>query len=100
MNNYSLVLPAVYFFVILGLSTYLLIRGITHTFVCLFAAAALIELIRSVGFFLMSLAPGGFSAHTSYMPALSAIGFLGMLAFTAGFVSLTIYLLRAQPPQA
>ncbi len=52
MTNISLALPAFYFFIILGLSTYLLIRGITHIFVCLFAAAALIELIRSMGFLL------------------------------------------------
>ena len=100
MSNYSLALPAFYFFVILGLCTYLLIRGVTHTFVCLFTAAALIELIRSMAFLLMSLAPGGFSANARYLPATTALGFLGMLLFIAGFVSLTIYLLRAQPPQA
>jgi hypothetical protein len=100
MNNYSLLLPAVYFFVILGLSTYLLIRGITHSFVCLFAVAALIELIRSMAFLLMSLAPGGFSANARYLPATSVLGFLGMLIFIAGFISLTIFLLRAQPPKA
>lgn len=66
MNNISLALPALYFFIILALSTYLLIRGITHTFVCLFAAAAVIELIRSMAFLLMSLAPGGFSANARY----------------------------------
>ena len=100
MNNISLALPALYFFIILALSTYLLIRGITHTFVCLFAAAALIELIRSMAFLAMSLAPGGFSANSRYLPAISAIGYFGMLVFIAGFVSLTTYLLRAQPPQA
>ncbi len=100
MNTVSLALPALYFFIILGLATYLLIRGITHTFVCLFAAAALIELIRSMGFLLLSLAPGGFSANARYFPVLTAVGFLGMLLFVAGFISLTTYLLRPQPPQA
>ncbi len=87
MNNISLALPALYFFIILALSTYLLIRGITHTFVCLFAAAALIELIRSMGFFLISLAP-----------TLSVIGFLGMVLFIGGFISLTMFLLRPATP--
>ena len=53
-----------------------------------------------MAFLLMSLAPGGFSANARYMPALSGIGFLGMLTFIAGFVSLTTWLLRTQPPQA
>jgi len=99
MNNLSLIVPAVYFFIILALATYLLIRGVTHIFVCLFAAAALIELIRSMGFFLISQAPGGFSANRVYMPILTGMGFLGMVIFITGFVSLTLYLLRAQPPQ-
>ena len=100
MNNLILTLPVLYFFIILGLSAYLLIRGVTHTFICLFAAAALIELIRSMAYLLMSLAPGGFSANARYMPVLSVIGFLGMLGFIAGFGSLTVWLLRAQPSEA
>ena len=98
MNNLSLLVPAVYFFIILALATYLLIRGVTHIFVCLFAAAALAELIRSMGFFLISQAPGGFSANSIYMPILTALGFLGMVLFIAGFLSLTLYLLRPASP--
>ena len=92
MNNFSLVVPALYFFIILGLCTYLLMRGITHAFVGWFAAAALIELLRSMALLLMNVAPGGLGAHTRYLPAASVIGYLGMLIFIVGFASLTRYL--------
>ena len=100
MNSLLYLLPAVYFLIILGLSTFLLVRGITHIFVCLFAAAALIELIRSMGFFFISQAPGGVGAYNTYMPIFSALGFIGMAIFIVGFLTLTLFLLRAQPPQS
>ncbi|MGI9086799.1 MAG: hypothetical protein ACR2HH_03500 [Chthoniobacterales bacterium] len=60
----------------------------------------MIELIRSAGFYLMSVAPGGFSANQSYLPILSAVGLIGMLIFLAGFFALTTFLLRPVTPAA
>lgn len=95
MNTLSLVLPFLCFFVVLGLCTYLLIRGITHSFVCLFALSALIDLLRSLALLVISRAPGGFSANASYLPAISIASFLGIFVFLGAFVSLTLFLLRA-----
>ncbi len=95
MNTILLVFALLYNFAILGLCTFLLVRGITHAFVCSFAVASLIELIRALLFLYVGTAPGGFNAHEVYLPVIAVFGFLGMSAFAAGFVLLTKYLLRA-----
>ena len=99
MDKISIFIPVLYHFAILGCFTYLLIRGVTHSFVCLFAAGALLELIRSGAYLAMSMAPGGFSANERYFPVISGIGYVGMLAFLAAFVAMTAHFLRPVPAQ-
>src|SRR4051812_41201974 len=98
MTTLSLAFPILYHLIVLGLCTYLFIRGFTQLFVCLFAGGALLELLRSLAFFAMNFAPGGFSANYHYFPIISAIGFLGMIVFLGGFVAMTVYLLAPTAP--
>lgn len=82
----------------IGLCTYLLIRGVTHLFVGLFAAGAFLHLIQTMGFLFLSHMAGGFSANTQYLPIISIVGIVGTIASAAAFISLTAFLLR--PPAA
>jgi len=100
MDLISLTLPLLYLLLVLGLFTFLLIRGVTHLFIALFAAGALIQVIPRLSFLAMHQAPGGFSANVRYLPILSALGMIGTLCFAAGFFALTIFLLRSAKPSA
>ena len=83
-----------YFLLVLGLCTFLIIRGVTHLFVGLFAGGALLHLLQSLGYLALNQAPGGYSANLRYFPILSLVGTLGTLVFAAGFVLLAGFLLR------
>ena len=74
MNIISLTLPLPYLLLVLGLCTYLLIRGITHLFVGLFAVGALLQMIPRLGFIALSEAPGGFAANSSHFHMFSIFG--------------------------
>ena len=95
MEFFGLAIPALYFLLLLALCTFLLMRGITHTFVGLFAAGAFLHVIQMLGFFFMRQAPGGFNANTRYFPIFSAIGAFGTIVSAAAFISLTMFLLRS-----
>ena len=94
MEILSLAIPALYYLLLLGLCTFLLIRGITHLFVGLFACGAFLHVIQMLGFFYVRQAPGGFSANAQYLPIFSAIGLFGTVVSAVAFVSLTMFLLR------
>ncbi len=98
MPGLAFALPALSVFVVLALQIYLLIRGIVHSFVGLFAASALLHLIQALGFLALELARGGISAHNRYLPMLSAFGILGGLVSLAGFVALALFLLKREKP--
>lgn len=100
MHTVMLLFPVLYFLSVLGLCTFLLIRGVTHLFVGLFAGGALLGLVSPLGFLVLQQAPGGFSANTRYLPFLNAFGMLGTCIFVAGFVSLAAFLLRVQKTSA
>jgi hypothetical protein len=85
MNNISIILPLLYLLFVLGLCTYLLIRGITHSFVAAFACAAFLQMIPHIGFLVLHELPGGFAANAQYYPILSIFGALGILCFAIGF---------------
>jgi hypothetical protein len=91
--------PLLYYGFVLALSTYLLIRGITHLFVPLFAVGALLELMRTLGF--MILQRGGFAENMHLVPIVSLVGTIGMLLSGGAFVALAAFLLRtatSKPP--
>ena len=94
MNVISLAFPVLYFLLVLALCVFLLVRGIAHYFVAFFAAGALIHLVQSLGFLALQQAPGGFGANSIYLPLLSIVGALGTVFFGAGFIALTLFLLR------
>jgi hypothetical protein len=98
MTTISLAFPVLYNLAVLGLCTYLFIRGFTQLFICLFAGGAALELIRSLAFLAINFAPGGFSANAHYFPIISAIGFLGMIVFLAGFAAMTMYFIKPTTP--
>jgi hypothetical protein len=89
---------ALYFLLLLALSTVLLIRGVTHLFVGLFACGAMLHVFQMFGFFYLRQAPGGYGANAQYFGILSAVGAFGTLLFAAAFVSLTLFLLRNKTP--
>ncbi len=89
--------PLLYNGFVLALCTYLLIRGATHSFVALFAASALLGLLRTLGFIIIQRAPGGFSDNMRFIPAVNVVGTIGVLLSVAGFVALAAYLLRNAP---
>lgn len=98
MELLRLSIGALYYLLILGLCTFLLIRGITHTFVGLFACGAFLQAVQMLGFVYLREAPGGWSANAHYFPLLSAVATFAMLIFAAGFVSLTFFLVRNKTP--
>jgi|SRR3712207_1449260 len=98
MEIIGLAIPALYFLFLLALCTLLLIRGVTHLFVGLFAAGAFLHIIQMLGFFYVRQAPGGYSANAQYFPIFSAIGAFGTIVSAVAFCSLTIFLLRNKTP--
>ncbi|MGZ4966402.1 MAG: hypothetical protein ACXWAV_07240 [Chthoniobacterales bacterium] len=95
MNSFAFVIPLLYSLFLLGLCTFLLIRGITHSFIACFAAGALLELIPQLGFLVLREMPGGFSAHAGYYPMLMIFGAFGTICFAAGFLLLAQFLLAS-----
>ncbi len=98
MELLSLSIGALYYLVLLGCCTLLLIRGVTHTFVALFACGAFLHVLQMLGFIYLRQAPGGFGANAQYFPLLSAAAMFGSIVFGAGFVALTLFLLRNKTP--
>ena len=94
MNTISLALAIIYLLLVLGLCTWLLMRGRAHSFVGLFALGALLELVPRVGFLTLQTVPGGLGANTQFFPLLSLFGIAGTLCFAGGFITLTNFLLR------
>jgi hypothetical protein len=95
MNLISLGIPALYYLFVLAILSFLLVRGITHLFVGLFAAGAFVHLLQSMVYLLLSRAPGGFGAYSQYFAILAIVGFVGTILFVAAFISLAAFLLRA-----
>ena len=95
MDTIRLAFTLLYLVFVLGLCTYLLIRGITHSFIALFACGALLHMIPQLGFFILSQMPGGFGANSQYFPMLAIFGLLGTLCFAGGFFLLTKFLLQS-----
>ncbi|MDQ6914082.1 MAG: hypothetical protein M3128_14540 [Verrucomicrobiota bacterium] len=91
--NFTSVIPLLDLLFLLGLFTYLLIRGVTHSVIACFAAGALLELIPHLGFLAMQQMPGGFSANQGYYPLLMIIASIGTLCFAAGFLLLAKFLM-------
>lgn len=98
METIALGIPALYFLLLLGLCTLLLIRGITHMFVGLFACGAFLHVIQILGYVFLRQAPGGYSANAQYLPLFTLLGALGTVVFAAAFISLTLFLLRNKTP--
>ena len=98
MDFIPLAIGALYFLLVFGLSTLLLVRGVTHIFVGLFACGAFLHLLQSLGFVFLRQAPGGFGANARFFPILGAVGALGTIVLAAGFISLTMFLLRDKTP--
>jgi len=98
MASIPFLLPVLAFSIILGLQVYLLMRGIAHWFVGLFAAGSFLHLLQGVGFLVLQQAPGGISAHAGYLPILSGLGMLGGLVSLAGFIALALFLLQREEP--
>lgn len=95
MNYVGMGIQALFNLLVIVLCAYLLIRGITHLFVGLFAAGALLHMLQTMGFVVFSRMPGGIGAHTEIFPFLSIVAALGTLLFAAAFISLTMFLLRS-----
>ncbi len=79
----------------LGLCAFLLVRGITHAFIALFAGGSLLHLIQSLSYEALTQAPGGYGGNASYLPILAIFGMLATLVFALGFIALTAFLLGA-----
>ncbi|MFL6530087.1 MAG: hypothetical protein ACJ8HU_05720 [Chthoniobacterales bacterium] len=94
MNFVGMGIQALFNLLVIALCAYLLIRGITHLFVGLFAAGALLHLLQTMGFAVFSRMPGGIGAYSTLFPLLMILAALGTFLFAAGFISLTLFLLR------
>jgi hypothetical protein len=95
MDLLSFGLGALYYLFVLGLFSFLLMRGVTELFVACFAGGALIHLLQTLGFLYLR-STGGFSTHARFLPLLGMVGLLGTLFFAAGFISLGVFLLRGR----
>ncbi len=93
MNLLSLVVPALFYPLVVGLCAYLLIRGVTQLFVGLFAAGALLHMLQTLAYLVISRLPGGYGAYEHYFLILAIVGSLGTMLFAAAFISMTSYLL-------
>ena len=100
MNMLSLVIPALFYPLVVGLCAYLLIRGVTHLFIGLFAAGALLHMLQTMAYIIMSRLPGGFGAYQQYLPILAILGALGTILFGAAFIAMTSYLLGRPADEA
>ncbi len=100
MNLLSLVVPTLFNLLVLGLFAYLFVRGVTHLFVGLFAAGALLHGLQMFGYLLLSRMPGGVGANAQYLPAMAIAGALGTILFAVAFVLLAMFLLRNRGQQA
>ena len=89
-----------YLLLVLGLCTYLLIRGITHAFVALFACGALLHMIPPLGYLALRQTAGGVPAYSRYIGFLTIFGAFGTICFAAGFILLARFLLGASSPAA
>ncbi|HEY0370016.1 MAG TPA: hypothetical protein VGC85_10485, partial [Chthoniobacterales bacterium] len=92
---FNFAVPTLYSLFLVALFTFLLMRGITHTFVALFLAGSILHLAQTCGYMLLNHLPGGFGANQQYLPILAGAGVLGTIVFAAAFVSLAAFLLRA-----
>ncbi len=97
MESIAFIVPLLYLLFLLGLCTFLLIRGVTHAFIACFTAGALLELIPQLGFLAIRSMPGGFAANGGYYPLLMIFGAFGTICFAAGFFLLAKFLLG--PPK-
>lgn len=100
MDLLSWTVPVLYHGAVLGACAYLLMRGVTHSFVALFGAGALLELIRTLGLILLQRGPGGFGDNMRFLPVVTLVGTVGMLLSIAAFIALTAFLLRDEPAGA
>ena len=96
MDIIPFVLPLLYLLFVLGLCTFLLVRGVTHSFIALFASGALLHMIPQLGYVILRQMPGGFSAYDRFLPVLSIFGAFGTLCFAAGFLLLARFLLATR----
>ncbi|MDQ2918390.1 MAG: hypothetical protein M3R10_00700 [Verrucomicrobiota bacterium] len=92
--NFASALFLLYLLFLIGLFTFLLIRGVTHSFIACFAAGAFLELIPHLGILALREMPGGFSANQGYYPILMVFGSIGTICFAAGFFLLAKFLLN------
>ncbi|MEP6808603.1 MAG: hypothetical protein ABI992_00025 [Chthoniobacterales bacterium] len=97
MNMLPLAWPALYTIIIIGICAYLLIRGLTNSFILWFGAGAIFQAIPRFGYVVLAQSSGGFTANRGWMQAFSAAGILGAVCSVAGFSTLAFYLLRTQP---
>jgi hypothetical protein len=97
MDLISLAFGVFYTVVIVGICGFLLARGFTHAFLLWFAGGALLEAVPQIGYFGLQQAPGGFSAHMTWVPVLFAVGRAGAICSLVGFVLLAAFLLRTRP---
>jgi hypothetical protein len=98
MDFLALLVPLLYSALVVAICVYLLTRGFTHAFLLLFALAAILHAIPSVGFYAMQQAPGGFGANARWLPGLRLISFFGTVASAAAFLLLAKFVLRTSPP--
>ena len=99
MEAIPLLLHLIYPVFVVGFCSYLLIRGLTHSFLLCFIGGAILHAVPTIGIALLQQAPGGFGANVRWMPAFSAVGIAGSVIFAVGFILLGRHLLRndAQP---
>lgn len=98
MNSLYLSVPILYNLVVIGICGYLLVRGFTQPFLVLFALAALLHALPPVAMVVMQSGASGYDETMRWMPAISAVGFLGALLSAAGFASLALFLVRLRSP--
>lgn len=92
-NVISIGVPALFYLLVVCLCAYLLVRGVRHAFVSLFAAGAFLHGIQTLAYLVLLVMRGGYQSYTRYLPILGAVGALGTVLFAAAFVLLTLFLL-------
>jgi hypothetical protein len=100
MNIIAWGVPLLYSLLIIALCGYLLIRGITHAFVGLFAAGALLHMLQAMTYIFLTQMPGGIGAYSTYLPLVGIVGGIGTVISAAAFITLTTFLVRPVAPSA
>ncbi len=94
MRTIAMLLPILFYLLVLAICLHLLLRGIKATFLQLFVAGALLYLVQSLSYVALSRLEGGLMAHAGYLKWLALVGASATALWAGAFLALAAFLKR------